>query len=82
MKVITPDELILNNEASVPDRAKVKLSPSASLAVTLPTLVWFSSTVKVEDEVITGLLSFKLVTLIVMSWVVELVPSLAVTVAV
>ena len=33
-------------------------SPSASVAVTVPMAVWFSSAVKVDDEVITGVLPF------------------------
>ena len=57
-------------------------SLSASVAVTVPIAVWFSSALKDSDEVITGLLSFKLLTLIVIFWLDESVPSLTVTVAV
>ena len=75
---------MLNDEASVPNPILVKLyirlSPSASLAVTVPTDVWFSATEKVFDELITGGLSFTLVTLMVNAWVAVLVPSAAVTV--
>ena len=79
--MITPDEpLILNDEASVPLREYVKLSPSASLAVAVPTDVWFSATLKDAEEVIDGLLSFRLVTLTVSDWVVVLAPSLTFTV--
>ena len=45
---------MLNEDASVPDRRKLKLSPSASVAVTVPTSILFSSTIKVEDEVMLG----------------------------
>ena len=61
---------------------KVTLSPSASVAVTVPISVWFSSAEKVDDDVISGLLSFKLVILTVIFCVAEFTPSLAVTVAV
>ena len=61
---------------------KVTSSPSASVAVTVPMVVWFSSALKVVSEVNSGGTSFTLVTLTIMSWVTELVPSLAVTVAV
>ena len=44
--------------------------------------VWFSSTLKVSTEVITGSTSFTLLIFTVISCVVEFVPSLAVTVAV
>ena len=57
-------------------------SPSASEAVTVPIAVWFSAALKVASEVNVGELSFTFVTLTVISWVAELVPSLAVTVAV
>ena len=42
-------------------------SLSASVAVTVPIAVWFSSAVKVALEVILGLLSFRLLILTVMS---------------
>ena len=57
-------------------------SLSASVASMVPIAVWFSSALKDSDEVITGLLSFKLLTETVILWVELLVPSLAVTVAV
>jgi len=60
---------------------KVKVAFSGSVAVTVPIAVWFSAALKVAEEVIDGT-SLTFVTLTVMSWVVELVPSLAVTVAV
>ena len=60
---------------------KVTLSPSASVAVTVSIAVWFSAALKVDEEVNAGA-SLTLVTLTVISWVVVLVPSLAVTVAV
>ena len=61
---------------------KVTSSPSASVAVTVSIAVWFSAALKVADEVKTGELSLTLVTLTVMSWVLELTPSLTVRVAV
>ena len=60
---------------------KVTESPSASVAVTVSIDVWFSAALKVADEVKTGA-SLTSVTFTVMAWVVVLVPSLAVTVAV
>ena len=39
---------------------KVMVSLSASVAVTFPIVVWFSSAVKVADDVMLGILSFKL----------------------
>ena len=81
MKVMTPeDELMLKEEASVPLKEYVILSPSSSLAVTVPTDVWFSAALKVAEELITGSLSLTLVTLMVKAWVSVLVPSLALTV--
>ena len=59
---------------------KVTESVSASVAVTVPILVWFSAALKVADEVNAGELSFKFVTLTVIAWVVEFVPSEAVAV--
>ena len=53
--MITPDELLmLNDEASVPDTEYVRLSPSASLALAVPTDVWFSATVNDALDVKTG----------------------------
>ena len=52
--MITPDELILNDEASVPDTEYVRLSPSASEALAVPTDVWFSATVNDALDVKTG----------------------------
>ena len=43
------------------------LSPSASVAVTVPIAVWFSSALKVASEVKTGELSFTFVTLTVIA---------------
>ena len=51
---------------SDPETVKVTSSPSASVAVTVPIAVWFSSAVKVALEVKLGLLSFTLFTLTVM----------------
>ena len=69
--------------SSDPDTLKVIESlVSASVAVTVPIAVWFSAALKLADEVKTGELSFRLVTLTVIFCVVELVPSVAVTVAV
>ena len=61
---------------------KVISSPSASVADTVPIAIWFSGALKVASEVNSGAISFTFVTLTVISWVVELVPSLAVNVAV
>ncbi len=44
--MITPEELMLNDEASVPDREYVRLSFSGSEADTVTTLVSFSSLLK------------------------------------
>ena len=44
---------------------KVKLSPSASVAVTVSIAVWFSAALKVVTEVNTGTLSLTSVTLTV-----------------
>ena len=46
---------------------KVIPSPSASVAVTCPIAVWFSSAVKVALDVNSGATSFTFVTLTVMS---------------
>ena len=62
---------------------KVTVSPSASVAASVPTEVSFSSTLNALADVITGLLSFKLLMLTVMSWVAEFeLASVTVTVAV
>ena len=55
---------------------------SASVAVTVPIAVWFSAALKLADEVNTGATSSTSVTVTVILCVVELVPSVAVTVAV
>ena len=57
---------------SDPETVKATSSPSASVAVTVPMAVWFSSELKVVFEVNTGELSFTFVTLTVISWVAEL----------
>ena len=57
-------------------------SPSASVAVTVPIAVWFSSAVKVALEVKVGLLSFRLLIFTVIFWFTEFPPSLTETVAV
>ena len=68
--IVISEPLILN----------VRSSPSASVAKTVPILVWFSSALNVEDEVITGVFSLSILfTFIVMSCVVEKLPSLTVT---
>ena len=43
-----------------PEIEKLTLSPSASVAVTVPIAVWFSSALKDAEEVKDGKLSFKL----------------------
>ena len=68
--------------SSDPETLKVTESPSSSVAVTVPIDVWFSAALKVAPVVKTGATSLTLVTLTVISWFVELVPSVAVTVAV
>ena len=73
----------MNELASVPDNEKLIESESASLTAIVAADVWFSSIVNEELDVNTGdEFSTILVTLTVISWVVELVPSVAVTVAV
>ena len=67
--------------SSDPEIVKVTESPSASLAVAVPLLVWFSAALKVAAEVKAGSLSLTLVTLMVTAWLVVLVPSEVVTVA-
>ena len=70
-------------DSSDPDSVNVTESlASPSVAVTVPILVWFSAALKVADDVKTGELSFRLVTLTVIDCVIEFVPSVAVTVAV
>ena len=66
---------------SEPEMLKVMLSLSLSVAVTVPIAVWFSLAAKDEAEVIVGAWSSRSLIEIVMSWVAELVPSVAVTVA-
>ena len=44
----------------MPETENVTVSPSASVAVTVPIAVWFSFADKDALEVITGALSFKL----------------------
>jgi len=46
-----PAEVIASSE---PETVKVTLSPSPSVAVTVPIAVWFSAALKVVDEVKTG----------------------------
>ena len=77
-KVKTPAVVIASSE---PETVKVTESPSASVAVTVSIAVWFSAALKVADEVKTGT-SLTSVIFTVISWDVELVSSLAVTVAV
>ena len=48
------DESILTAEASVPETEYVMVSPSLSVAVTVPMAVWFSSAVKFGLEVYWG----------------------------
>ena len=67
---------------SDPETVKLIESPSASVTAAVPIAVWFSAAENVASEVKIGELSFKLLMLTVISWVVELVPSLDVTVAV
>ena len=70
---------MLNAEASAPER--VSQTVSIRIIKTVPTDVWFSATLKAAPEVNTGELSLTFVTVTIISWVDELVPSLAVTVA-
>ena len=64
--------------SSVPEIEKLKVSPSASVAVIVSTKFEFSSILKNWPEVISGATSFKLVTLMVRFLSVALVPSDAV----
>ena len=59
----------------------VTSSPSLSVAETVPIAFWFSSALKEDSDVNTGDSSFRLLMVTVISWVIELEPSLAVTVA-
>ena len=68
--------MVISEPLMVNDR----VSPSGSLAVTVPIAVWFSAALKVAFEVKVGG-SLASVTLTVMSWVVVFVPSETVTVA-
>ena len=65
--------------APVPASVKVSASPSASVAAAVPTTVWFSAIFVNAEVVNTGLLSFTLVTDIVIVCVSVNEPSLAVT---
>ena len=65
---------------SEPEMLKVRSLPSASVAVTVPMAVWFSSAVKEAPEVMVGLSFISLIATVI-SCVTELVPSEAVTVA-
>ena len=56
-------------------------SPSSSVAVTVPIVVWFSAALNVGSEVMTGATSLTFVILIVISCVLKLTLSLAVTIA-
>ena len=69
-------------DSSEPDTVKVIEELSASVAVTVPIPVWFSAALNEADDVNTGKASLTSVTVTVMFCVVELVPSVAVTVAV
>ena len=61
----------------------VTVSPSGSVASIVPMAVWFSAILKVTlEELNCGPASFILVTFTVIAWSTELVPSVAVTVAV
>ena len=65
--------------APVPASVKVSASPSASVAAAVPTALWFSAIFVNAEVVNTGLLSFTLVTDIVIVCVSDNAPSLAVT---
>ena len=58
MNVKTPAELI---ESSEPDIVKTILSPSSSVAETVPMEFWFSAALKVDQDEKTGAISFKFV---------------------
>ena len=77
-KVKTPAEVISKSE---PETLKLIDVLSTSVAVTVPIAVWFSAALKVAEELITGATSSTFVTVTVMSCELELVPSVAVTVA-
>ena len=80
--MINPVSLpILTLSASAPNRLNVNTPPSASVAVTVPIAVWFSSAVKDESDVIAGALSLRLLMATVISWVTSVLPSVTVTVA-
>ena len=58
---------MVKDAASVPDIEYVRVSPSASEAVMVPTAVWFSFISKDEDEVNIGRLSLRFSILITKS---------------
>ena len=62
---------------SDPETVKVTVSPSTSVAVTVPIAVWFSAAVNEADEV-NDEASLTSVTVTVTPWVVVFVPSEAV----
>ena len=61
----------------MPETENVTVSPSASVAVTVPIAVWFSSILKDAPDVILGLLSFKLLTVTEIAFWAKKFPSLA-----
>ena len=82
-EIDTPDVAFTEtDEASSPEMENEIASPSASSPVNVPIAVRFSSILNVSTDVIVGVLSLILLTLIVISCVVILVPSLTVIVAV
>ena len=80
-KARAPDELNVKSPASSPARVVLKPteSPSASEPVRVATASVPSATENASAEVNTGAMSFTFVKLTVISWVVVLVPSDAVT---
>ena len=78
LKVKLPDDdPILKSAESSPLIIEYDIvSPSSSVAITMPTFVWFSSTVNILLEVNTGA-SLTFTTLIVTIWFVDNTPSLA-----
>ena len=59
-KLKTPEEVIANSEPEI-----LKVIADRSEAVTVPIVVWFSSAVKLDDEVNTGAVVSSTVTVLV-----------------
>ena len=81
LKIKIPDSnpIVKSEESSSFTIEYVTAFPSSSLAITVPTSVWFSSTVNMLLDVNIGA-SLILLILTTMFWVIDVIPSLAWTV--